>query len=641
MSSIGRKRIVPYTAAFWLVISLITGGAISPTYADAGDDKATGTTNYFTFEYRSDWERIDVSDGVVITKDSDPDSPYYSLYWLMEEDEDTSVGTIVTETKNAYCEEYGSDVTLEPQIVSEDLDGRKLAGITARRMGGDGNLEFQTWNLYEIMNGQIFFYRCEYVSGSNIDGVYEDQTTYFEFRQALESMKFTDRDSKISETQTAPSAAADYLAEVQAIRLEDIASISFSLDWEGGSQIQAVDDPETLRNLWDKILALEAGEESQLAAEDAGTGLIITLKNGTSRSLYMEMNILVSGRSRCVINNFGSLHGYLEDLLHAGTDTENYDTESPGTVNNDTEAGNLANADVMITPSAAKSVTFETYTDPDGYFNISIPSGWQVSTFNAADPIFFGLIIVDPEDDCRGICVMRAALGYQTETAKQLLDIYDASGTLSSALMYLPVPTPEGVLRSIVTSANGGGSFDVKENLGSAYGLDIFHAAAETPEGKQVEGIFGCQTTTIDYGFNAVLTLASGVNWIQAPAADFPEWEPVLSRCLASLKFSESFENLRAQSWAQVLGATQYISESWDQVSDSIMSSWENRSGSYDITMQQQSDAILGYDRIVDTETGETYRASLSFLDNFDGDRYQKVPDGSPLYNQALAGYIE
>ena len=71
------------------------------------------------------------------------------------------------------------------------------------------------------------------------------------------------------------------------------------------------------------------------------------------------------------------------------------------------------------------------------------------------------------------------------------------------------------------------------------------------------------------------------------------------------------------------------------------MSSWEQRSGSYDITMQQQSDAILGYDRIIDTKTGETYRASLSFLDTFDGDRYQKVPDRSPLYNQALAGYIE
>ena len=64
-----------------------------------------------------------------------------------------------------------------------------------------------------------------------------------------------------------------------------------------------------------------------------------------------------------------------------------------------------------------------------------------------------------------------------------------------------------------------------------------------------------------------------------------------------------------------------------NQMSDSIMSSWENRNRSQDIMSQKQSDATLGYERIVDTETGNIYKIDNGFTDWYDGSRYKSITD--------------
>ena len=73
---------------------------------------------------------------------------------------------------------------------------------------------------------------------------------------------------------------------------------------------------------------------------------------------------------------------------------------------------------------------------------------------------------------------------------------------------------------------------------------------------------------------------------------------------------------------------------------DSTMAAWENRNYSYDVTMQKQSDATLGYERVYDTENGEVYRAYEGFTDDYQGERYQPVTQDSG-YLQPVDGYIE
>ena len=42
---------------------------------------------------------------------------------------------------------------------------------------------------------------------------------------------------------------------------------------------------------------------------------------------------------------------------------------------------------------------------------------------------------------------------------------------------------------------------------------------------------------------------------------------------------------------------------------------------------QKQSDATLGYERIVDTETGNIYKINNDFTDWYDDSRYKSITD--------------
>ena len=77
----------------------------------------------------------------------------------------------------------------------------------------------------------------------------------------------------------------------------------------------------------------------------------------------------------------------------------------------------------------------------------------------------------------------------------------------------------------------------------------------------------------------------------------------------------------------------------YDSISDMIMDSWAQRSTSYDIISQKQSDATLGYERVYDVETNEIYRAYNGFTDDYTGDRYQPVTDD--MYSLGIDGYID
>ena len=77
----------------------------------------------------------------------------------------------------------------------------------------------------------------------------------------------------------------------------------------------------------------------------------------------------------------------------------------------------------------------------------------------------------------------------------------------------------------------------------------------------------------------------------------------------------------------QSAATSQSLSQTASEMSDTIMSSWENRNKSQDIISQKQSDATLGYERIVDTETGSIYKIDNGFTDWYTGPRYKAVTD--------------
>lgn len=66
---------------------------------------------------------------------------------------------------------------------------------------------------------------------------------------------------------------------------------------------------------------------------------------------------------------------------------------------------------------------------------------------------------------------------------------------------------------------------------------------------------------------------------------------------------------------------------------------WENRSKTYDIMSQKQSDTTLGYERVYDTDTGEIYKAYNGFTDDYDGQKYKSISE--EMYIEKTSGYIE
>ena len=64
----------------------------------------------------------------------------------------------------------------------------------------------------------------------------------------------------------------------------------------------------------------------------------------------------------------------------------------------------------------------------------------------------------------------------------------------------------------------------------------------------------------------------------------------------------------------QLLG----IGRQMDNARSAMNIAWERRQATYDILSQKNSDAILGYDRLYDSETGEIYRAESGFYDSYD-----------------------
>ena len=134
--------------------------------------------------------------------------------------------------------------------------------------------------------------------------------------------------------------------------------------------------------------------------------------------------------------------------------------------------------------------------------------------------------------------------------------------------------------------------------------------------------------------------MAYNIVAVTAVKDTFIEWESVLTDCMKTLQYSDSFVNATNQASNEKVALAKQISRNFNATMDAMMSSWENRNRSFDIMSQKQSDAILGYERVYNTDTGEIYKATNGFTDVYDGSRYQSVTDDN-MYAQPISGYIE
>ncbi|MBQ7706302.1 MAG: hypothetical protein IJT72_00815 [Lachnospiraceae bacterium] len=320
--------------------------------------------------------------------------------------------------------------------------------------------------------------------------------------------------------------------------------------------------------------------------------------------------------------------------------------ESTSQTTDTTETNNNSDANVKVTPTENASITWTSYTTPEGYMTLDIPQGWEVMNLNI-DVIGYLLLVYDPNSVGRRFFFSTAVTSYpsQDEWAWWRQTLKEYSGVDYGENWYI---SPQASTQSLFE--NSGGffgytNFNVIDNLGqNGYGGDVLQATC-TLDGINVEGVFSAAVVDMPvqlspYLADGSMDLVEGTVIMTAPEEEYTNWEGVLGQMFASLTFSDQYWTDRAAMQRQMQQTANYLSYQADVMSDMIMDTWEKRSNSYDIQSQQYSDATLGRERIYDTETGEVYYADNGWSDGYYGNRYQLVTPGSELYNLPVTGTI-
>lgn len=317
---------------------------------------------------------------------------------------------------------------------------------------------------------------------------------------------------------------------------------------------------------------------------------------------------------------------------------------------------------IKVVKDEASTVKYDTYDN--GLVSFEYPSGWTVEVA-PFDYMHYSFKVYDPKNpDYMILYGIKLEGALKSERARKVYASYYPDSPFAKITPIDP-QTTEGFYNawngnSKYNNTEAGidfypmlNNFEVIETLGKdMVGGDILRASYTSTKGTKCQGIFTAAVKDVGsyyisediwnpLGSQVDVAPLNTYNIIilSAPEEEFVNWQSVLDHCIGTIQFSNTFMNGFNGQEDAVLKTVQSNQKIYDQISDSIMSSWEARSNSYDIISQKQSDATLGYERVYDTETGDIYKAYNGFTDDYTGDRYKPITDD--MYTKATAGYIE
>ena len=302
---------------------------------------------------------------------------------------------------------------------------------------------------------------------------------------------------------------------------------------------------------------------------------------------------------------------------------------------------------VNIQKNSAKSVEYQSFDN--GLFSMKIPKGWVVGT-GKSDHIHYTFMVYNPQNPDYKIFFNMKTEGYlKTQQMKNFYSRYYPTAPMAK----LPVINPQTTeaFYKVFTQAYNLDqnrfpfkvpvikNFTSVQNLGkNATGGAIVRATYQNENGKKAEGVF---TATIkEFAMPpVVLLIVYNTVFFTAPENELVNWMPVLNYCLSTIKFSDNFVSAYYKEQGQVVKNAQALQAICNQTSDIITSGWNARQKTYDILSQKRSDATMGYERVIDTDTGEIYKATNGFTDHDWHGKYEPITDD--MYNLPVAGYIE
>ena len=310
-----------------------------------------------------------------------------------------------------------------------------------------------------------------------------------------------------------------------------------------------------------------------------------------------------------------------------------------------TEKPSEEEQDFTITPLYS-GLELEAYACDD--FSMEIPQGWIVESTQTIAGMQHAIRVYDPECPVNQILfLLKAEPFYMDETIQYLFSTY---GEEWGAFPVLQDASVEGLFRVFPQYAAAIGAqpaystirlpeiedFSQLDNYVQTEESSMIYAEFKQ-DGMEGEGMFSADLEPFALPqMGTGYYMAYNVIAVTAEKNTFQNWEEILTKSLSTLDYAQSFVNYAMGQSDQQVETSGQLSQAAAQMSDCIMSSWENRNKSDDIMRQKQSDAILGYERVMDTETGEIYRTENGFTDWYDGKRYQSITDEQ--YTEAVKG---
>lgn len=392
--------------------------------------------------------------------------------------------------------------------------------------------------------------------------------------------------------------------------------------------------------------------------EDMGTSLTLELLEDGTGTMDYDGTVYDLTWDDSTITTDGVADSYtLEDgvLVLANDDTEMV-FERPGNTAAVTapveEAGQVVVTDSQTETAVEDSWTVVPLASAQELvpyscteFSMNIPQGWTVEAAPEAAGMFHAIRVYDPacpvnqilfqikmqpffpSEDARALMAVNfpdmqhcpVLYDVSTEGFFSVFSDYAASFEFEPVLGAFRMPDIQNFVVQESFAGNGQmSSVAVSSNV---------VRATFTQNDAEGEGMFSVELVpfAIESGFGYYM--AYNIVAITAEKDSFQDWEDMLSRSLGSIAYSQEFVSYAMSQSDQTVATSQQLSQAAGEMSDSIMSSWENRNKSQDIMSQKQSDATLGYERIVDTETGNIYKIDNGFTDWYDGPRYKAITD--------------
>ena len=344
-----------------------------------------------------------------------------------------------------------------------------------------------------------------------------------------------------------------------------------------------------------------------------------------------------------------------------------------GTIPSETAAAAAGEKSVAIEPTRAQKLSAALHeVNYENLFTIEIPESWELSV--GGTEMFLWLRAYDPaEPTLQVYATLKTGYFLKNQSAKQFYqNAYQMTGNkllygATAALQVLEPATLDYFYRNymeyigiIAEWEPTFAGFDYPqidqfetiestpvENELSSIALDnqmIHGSFIETLSQQKGEGMFGGTVVDLismtDPGFDCGYDTIYNLTAITAPYGMLGEYEALLTKMISSITYTDAYVTQVMQAQQITMENARQIAAMTAESSRIITDGWNARQKSYDIKSQEYSDATLGYDRYLDTETNQVYRAELGAMDGYGGSRYQKLDQGSTYYTEPVAGYI-